>query len=466
MQKSASNKLKQQKEKSNAKKRKIMTSAEIALEDLTQTSSVEYTDVYSDADLRYDINSSQLKESIILHKKPNNHTAYSYLLRTEGLHPVLQSDGSIRIFETKDTEQSEPVFLLPAPYMYDSADVVSYEIETTLEKQDDGYLLTYRPNTEWLREKCGYIATSSFTLYVGELDLKTAPSNNIVFVDGTYDFNIGNTTGSNDSNYNWQTGNSSIATVNSTGILTGVSAGTAIITAVSKNDSSIYCRFSVKIKKTKSYVFYLGKEDDDFTRYALAFQTDVANQYYSGKTEYIELISMKNATNFKNQWNNMGEIGYEIGYIAIICHASAEEYSSMEETGGSTINCDEIRETFEPKTIEGLITSGCNAGHLDHDTNLGVVLSETVNGAPVLAADGTVDNIITYTSNGLNYDLRFRCLYNDGFINNLKTDRTSVAGWILYQKNNLEEKRIRTGYNEVTLLQLLEVLNYYNADSE
>jgi len=42
---------------------------------------------------------------------------------------------------------------MPAPHMFDSNDVYSYDIETTLENKKGKYILTYKPDYEWLKSK-------------------------------------------------------------------------------------------------------------------------------------------------------------------------------------------------------------------------------------------------------------------------------------------------------------------------
>ncbi len=113
------------------------------------SSGVQYADVFEDTDLRYDLISNRLKESITLHSPKDGLTAYQYLLETE-LELVLQEDGQILAYAEGE---EEPVFYLPAPYLYDATYEFSEDIQIQLEKTENGYLLTYVLPQEWLADE-------------------------------------------------------------------------------------------------------------------------------------------------------------------------------------------------------------------------------------------------------------------------------------------------------------------------
>lgn len=144
---------KEKAEKLTKAQRKRMTAGELFEVDNNQTSAVEYTAVYSDTNLRYDVTPNEVKESIALTKAPNKKATYSYEIIANGLTSVLNDDNSIDFFEGAKTEGAAPVFSMPAPYMFDSNDEYSYDIETTLESKKGKYILTYKPNYEWLKSK-------------------------------------------------------------------------------------------------------------------------------------------------------------------------------------------------------------------------------------------------------------------------------------------------------------------------
>ncbi len=150
--KSASGKVKNTSKKADKSKYKDMTPAEIT-EKTPTSGSMTYSGVYEDSDIRYDVQPNKLKESIILDKKPNKHLKYTYTVTTKGLSAEL-IEGNVIEFFTGEDKTREVVFTMPAPFMFDSDNVTSYDISVALEKEADGvYTLTYTPNTDWLRDK-------------------------------------------------------------------------------------------------------------------------------------------------------------------------------------------------------------------------------------------------------------------------------------------------------------------------
>jgi len=144
---------KQKAEKLTKDQRKKMTAGELFEADNNQLSTLEYTEAYLDTNLRYDVTPNEVKESIILQKAPNKKATYSYEITADGLTAVLNEDNSIDFFEETKTKGADPVFSMPAPHMFDSNDVYSYDIETTLQNKNGKYILTYKPDYEWLKSK-------------------------------------------------------------------------------------------------------------------------------------------------------------------------------------------------------------------------------------------------------------------------------------------------------------------------
>jgi len=100
------------------------------------------------------------------------------------------------------------------------------------------------------------------------------------------------------------------------------------------------------------------------------------------------------------------------------------------------------------KTMRGLILLSCNAGHIDYiDTKVGNVamaFSEVVNGAPVIASDGTVQFYKETSSAYENIyesivDREFIYFSATGLLASEKFDlgyvtRESNKGWLIYKK--------------------------------
>ena len=113
----------------------------------TLFSRLQYDNVYGSTDIAFDINSREVKESIILASYDPQLYGYRYTLQTGGMLPVLEEDNSISIYSPDGTEV---IMTMPAPYMIDSAGEESYDVSVTLTPNGSAYTLTYRPSKSWL----------------------------------------------------------------------------------------------------------------------------------------------------------------------------------------------------------------------------------------------------------------------------------------------------------------------------
>ena len=114
----------------------------------TLQSRLQYSNVYQNTDVQYDLNSYQLKESIILRFYNSAVQGYDYLLETDGLMPVLLEDNSIEL----QTAKGETIMTLPAPYMIDNNGAISKDVGVTLTPSSKGYLLSYQMPMDWLAD--------------------------------------------------------------------------------------------------------------------------------------------------------------------------------------------------------------------------------------------------------------------------------------------------------------------------
>ncbi len=138
--------------------------------------------------------------------------------------------------------------------------------------------------------------------------------------------------------------------------------------------------------RTVHYVFYLpeweGEAKDDRKRLA---------DYYGVSKKDIVLIEITSSDQFKEDWNSMGVVDGEnvnIGTVVLNTHANS---SGLYMGDGNAIIMASDVSTLDVKSVGQLILYGCNAGHLDHrDSNPAANFSKIVEGAPVLASDGTV----------------------------------------------------------------------------
>lgn len=113
----------------------------------TVNSSVTYKSLKKNVDVQYDMNGSILKETIVLHKKTKE--SFIFELKTSAENVLVNSDKSISFYNSDGAE----IYRMDSPFMEDSNGIYSNEIEVTLIKEDNGYILIYKPDYEWLSDK-------------------------------------------------------------------------------------------------------------------------------------------------------------------------------------------------------------------------------------------------------------------------------------------------------------------------
>jgi len=110
-------------------------------------SSITYEDVFTNTHLEYVLSANSIKENIIVNS-PRASYAYSFLFTVSGLTAALNEDGSITL---ADSDTGDAVYYVPAPYMYDANDTVSYDVSYTLTTVRAGqYILTVTADSTWM----------------------------------------------------------------------------------------------------------------------------------------------------------------------------------------------------------------------------------------------------------------------------------------------------------------------------
>ncbi|CAL9574712.1 hypothetical protein SUDANB95_04869 [Actinosynnema sp. ALI-1.44] len=119
-------------------------------------SRVTYPGVFDGADLVYVVSGEALKEEIVLHKVPKDAT-YRFTLQLGGVTAQALSDGSIGFFPD-DAVDGPPVFVMPRPFMFDSAAdrksphgrAWSDKVTQTVEQQGSKITVTVKADQGWL----------------------------------------------------------------------------------------------------------------------------------------------------------------------------------------------------------------------------------------------------------------------------------------------------------------------------
>lgn len=170
------------------------------------------------------------------------------------------------------------------------------------------------------------------------------------------------------------------------------------------------------------YIFYLPEWEDE----AKVDQARLAREYGVDISQ-VHLVPITNKEELTAGWNAMGyENGQQVDIDAVVIDTHAN--SSVLGFGDNSPNpytADDIR-NLQDKDIDQLILYGCNAGHSDYvGTNPASEFARKVNGAPVLASDGTVYGQLS----NADYDSR-----NDNhFRNQLRYGDRDNNGWMIYQ---------------------------------
>ena len=137
-------------------------------------SGITYADVLPNTHIAYDIDGRNLKESLIFDRLPSQE-AFSYSIDSGSLTAALLDSGAV---EFRDGEQV--VFTIMAPYMWDSANTASADIEVSLTQTEGGYIYTLTPSREWLEaEERVYPVTLDPSLTAG--DIHTVKDTSVVY---------------------------------------------------------------------------------------------------------------------------------------------------------------------------------------------------------------------------------------------------------------------------------------------
>lgn len=117
----------------------------------TKGSIITYPAAYAGADLQYQVLADELKESIVL-SSPSAPTTYSFSLTlSNDLTYKVQSDGSIAFYHTGN---SQPLYLIPKPFMYESGNesAASQQVTQTIRQDGGQFYLDITADPTWLTQ--------------------------------------------------------------------------------------------------------------------------------------------------------------------------------------------------------------------------------------------------------------------------------------------------------------------------
>lgn len=116
----------------------------------SKSGAIVYEDVFNNVDLEYELNNSQIKESIILNEKQDIYV-FEFTMDLGGLYPVLCENGSINLCSDKEGEN--PVAKIEAPYMVDFLGEYSDAVAMTIKADGENHILTVTADEDWLNDK-------------------------------------------------------------------------------------------------------------------------------------------------------------------------------------------------------------------------------------------------------------------------------------------------------------------------
>ena len=112
-------------------------------------STISYNEFEEDSKLEYIVTSTGVKENIIINT-PTNRNIFEFSVVAPGLTLEKNVDGSI----TAKADNGEEIFYIPAPYMFDSANEYSEEVEYELtQSKGDTYTVKVVADKAWLKDK-------------------------------------------------------------------------------------------------------------------------------------------------------------------------------------------------------------------------------------------------------------------------------------------------------------------------
>ncbi len=109
-----------------------------------------YANVFADTKLVYEMRGKKLKESLVFSKPPTE-TSFTFDFHYEDLYPQVLASGEVRFYNNK-TFAGNPIFVVAAPYMFDSGEGYTNDVEVAVQEYEKGCRYTLTPNSKWLND--------------------------------------------------------------------------------------------------------------------------------------------------------------------------------------------------------------------------------------------------------------------------------------------------------------------------
>ena len=349
------------------------------------TSRVIYEDILEGVDIEYVLESTNLKENIIVKEKSEDGYSYSFELSLNNLTARMTPEGDVQIVN----ERGGVVYTIPAPVVYDSngeyADPSS--AQQSLEYMGNGKCrLTVSVSEDWMNaEERVYPVTVDPTLSVAEssvIDLYVDSANRTGYYHNATYLKVNNT-----SNAYWKIRDNYLPSLTSSAHITdaviGFSAyGAADVGAyeISTNWSNYLCyEDTLDVIGDCEYYYGKGKISGNVVDYATVFMPAIYD-----KTERIEW----NITEIAKLW--FSGYNYGVGFklmpdnVGNVAYLKSTEYNATPKT-------DEYKPTFILRYVD---TKGIEDYYSYSSQSAGLAGSSSIN----LATGNLTFAISTLTS--------------------------------------------------------------------
>ena len=199
------------------------------------------------------------------------------------------------------------------------------------------------------------------------------------------------------------------------------------------------------------YYFYLPEWENE----ALTDQRLLAEKY-GYDIDKVHLIPITNDQGLRDGWNAMGtENGERVDIDTVVINTHANPYVLGYGNNSNDQFSTDDAYALQDKTMDELILYGCNAGHRDYaDENIANAFSHRVNGAPVMASDGTVY--------GQHSDDTYEPRNDDSFqrwAEQAGNGGRDNEGWQVYQQVDGRTVVTNTGIKRATIIAMMRLIS-------
>ncbi len=204
---------------------------------------------------------------------------------------------------------------------------------------------------------------------------------------------------------------------------------------------------------TDCYIFY---KDD--TRELTFTQRQQLADLYGYDISKVHMVRLTDNEQFVSDWNGMGTVnGETVSIDTVIIHSHANPYV-ISDNANFRMDVSDINQ-LDTKSMENLVLEGCNAGHLDHASeNVANAFAKKVDGAPVLASDGTVRRWMGDDGRSWHEPISDKHFRSE---NHWYHYFRKAKGWVVYQEKDGAVTTTEVGRKKMNATDMVKTLRKY-----